>query len=267
MINGNKLPYFEKKARDLVQGAAETRLGERLLTSTLGQHALLFGVKVIRSNYERSIPSGRLMDWTAATLGEEAVKRGAIQKPEELKQLMYLLSEQKPRNILEIGTGLGGTVFALCHIAPADARIISIGMPKSKSGATYSPKGKEKIETYAATSQKLCLVQADSHTRSAKEKILQELEGEQLDFLFIDGDHTLAGVTQDFSDYAGLVRQGGLIALHDIVHDPLNSSCDVYKFWEAIKGQFDHQEIIDNSSSSWAGIGIIRWGNNLTSVE
>jgi predicted O-methyltransferase YrrM len=259
MTDGNRLTSYEQRARDLVLEVAKTKVGESILTSTLGHQALVLGRRVIRSNYERSMPRGRLMDWTVDTLGQEAIKRGAIQKPEELKQLMHLLGEQKPRNILEIGTGLGGTVFALCHIAPTDARIVSIGLPKSKFGDAYSPKGKAKIKTYAAESQKLSLVQADSHTRSAREMVLRQLEGEPLDFLFIDGEHTLAGVTQDFADYSSLVRQGGLIAVHDIVGNPLNPACDVHKFWETAKDQFAYQEIIDNSSS-WGGIGIIEWG-------
>ena len=44
----------------------------------------------------------------------------------------------------------------------------------------------------------------------------QKLGGAELDFLFIDGDHSYAGVKQDFEKYSGYVKRGGLIAFHDI---------------------------------------------------
>jgi len=46
------------------------------------------------------------------------------------------------------------------------------------------------------------------------------LNGEPLDFLFIDGDHTYEGVKRDFEMYSPLVRNGGIIAFHDIVKHP-----------------------------------------------
>jgi len=37
----------------------------------------------------------------------------------------------------------------------------------------------------------------------------------KLDFLFIDGDHSYDGCHQDWVDWSPLVREGGIIALHD----------------------------------------------------
>ncbi len=38
---------------------------------------------------------------------------------------------------------------------------------------------------------------------------------ERIDFLFIDGDHTLNGVQRDWDDWLPKVRPGGIIAAHD----------------------------------------------------
>ena len=43
------------------------------------------------------------------------------------------------------------------------------------------------------------------------------LEGRQVDVLFIDGDHAYDGVKRDYEMYGSLVRDGGVIAFHDIV--------------------------------------------------
>lgn len=38
----------------------------------------------------------------------------------------------------------------------------------------------------------------------------------RIDFLFIDGDHSVSAVTKDFELYAPRIREGGFIALHDV---------------------------------------------------
>jgi len=44
----------------------------------------------------------------------------------------------------------------------------------------------------------------------------------QIDLLVIDGDHLLPGVLQDFHDWVGFIKPGGIILLHDSRHDPKN---------------------------------------------
>lgn len=41
-----------------------------------------------------------------------------------------------------------------------------------------------------------------------------------IDLLFIDGDHSLAGVERDWADWFPKVRLGGMIALHDSIAPP-----------------------------------------------
>ena len=50
------------------------------------------------------------------------------------------------------------------------------------------------------------IIKGDSHHESTKQEVLNRLQGEPLDFLFLDGDHTLAGVSLDYQLYAPLVR-------------------------------------------------------------
>ena len=42
----------------------------------------------------------------------------------------------------------------------------------------------------------------------------EKLDGE-FDFIFIDGDHSLEGITRDWADWSGRIVEGGIIALHD----------------------------------------------------
>lgn len=44
--------------------------------------------------------------------------------------------------------------------------------------------------------------------------------GPSLDVVFLDGDHSVAGIVDDLTSWAPLVKSGGLLAGHD--YDPAN---------------------------------------------
>jgi predicted O-methyltransferase YrrM len=251
-----KIRKLETSARRTVLRAAETKVGERVLTGRTGQAALLAARRVIRTSYEHSIPEGRLLMWTAATLAQEAVHRGAIQKPTELELLIKKLSERKLKNVLEIGTGVGGMAFVLCHVAEPDAAITTVGIQKSKTGDTYGPRLERCINSYASKDQRLNLLKGDSHVPLVRRKV-SETVGDDLDLLFIDGDHSLSGISSDFLDYTPLVRSDGLIVIHDTMRNPLNPACEVHRFWDDHKADFQFAQIEDAAAGKWGGYGII----------
>ncbi len=78
-----------------------------------------------------------------------------------------------------------------------------------------------------------------------------------IDFLFFDGDHTEVGVAVDFSLYKGLVREGGLIAFHDIqIEQPFESN-QVGRFWRKLPDDLVKQEFVDHPDQVGFGIGLI----------
>ena len=84
------------------------------------------------------------------------------------------------------------------------------------------------------------------------------LAGRQIDFLFIDGDHTYDGVKQDFEMYAPLVRPGGIVGFHDIAHHRPEANCQVDEFWSEIKENYEHKEFLADPDQRWAGIGVLK---------
>ena len=70
---------------------------------------------------------------------------------------------------------------------------------------------------------------------------------EALDLVFIDGDHSLSGITADWSVYRKKVKVGGVIALHDSVFDGLNPKVQrmgSHEYYEShIKSDTDFQVI------------------------
>jgi len=178
-----------------------------------------------------------------------------LQVKSEIAELCRIVQEANPKTIVEIGSASGGTLFLFTHVTCPE-RIISVDLPSGTFGGGY-PFWKIPLFKSLAKKNVIELVRADSHRVETLSKIRILLKDKEVDFLFIDGDHTYQGVKQDFQMYSPLVRKGGIVAFHDITkHDP-TSDCEVNKFWSEIKPKFKHLEIIENQNQKWAGIGVL----------
>jgi len=91
-----------------------------------------------------------------------------------------------------------------------------------------------------------------------------------LDLLFIDSDHSYAGAKQDFMRYRHFVRDGGIIAFHDIIKDHLTKfgydpaayrgswSGAVYLLWKRLKAFYQHtKEFVVDYEQDACGISAL----------
>lgn len=176
----------------------------------------------------------------------------------EATALISKVRALNPKRVMELGTGKGGNLFLLSRASPADAKIISLDMRGGPFGAGYPSWKIPLLKSFKHGSQEIILVDADSHNIETRDKINSILNNEKLDVLFIDGDHTYEGVKRDFELYSPFVRSGGLIAFHDIVDArKLDPTCNVDIFWNELKANYKYEEVIDNKTQIWGGIGII----------
>lgn len=181
-----------------------------------------------------------------------------LQVKNEILRLLPIANEQKPKTILEIGSAVGGNLFLFTQIATRDALVISIDLPGGKFGGGYPAWRIPLYKLFVSGKQRLRLIRADSHDVATKEAVQSALNNKEIDFLFIDGDHTYNGVKKDFEMYSPLVRNNGIIALHDIVPHEQKHGCGADKFWNEIKSNYVHEEIVNNWNQKWAGIGVIK---------
>jgi predicted O-methyltransferase YrrM len=175
----------------------------------------------------------------------------------EILGLLKILKDRKPRAILEIGTGSGGTLYLFARMASPSASLISLDLPGGSFGGGY---GKHKIALYrsfAGPNQRIHLLRIDSHEKTAVDKVGEILDNSKLDFLFIDGDHSYEGVKKDFETYSQLVQKGGIVAFHDIVPHPLATGCRVHDFWKEIRQAFRTEEFVEDWGQGRGGIGVV----------
>lgn len=174
----------------------------------------------------------------------------SVQKESEIQLLALAVSKLKPKNILEIGTCDAGTLFIWANMASQKVITCDIhgNNRRTKFYKSFSP---ENLDCTVKT------MIGNSHEADFKERIKVELDGENVDFLFIDGDHTEKGVEQDFNDYKEFVRPGGIIAFHDILEKQPTPANQVYYLWKRLKNNHNVEEFVDDPEQCGYGIGII----------
>ena len=185
------------------------------------------------------------------------IKIELYQKKEEIIKFIKFYWKQNPKIILEIGTYDGGTLFFLSKFANPNAIIITMDLPFIRRGVGYSPAKIPFYKSFRKEKQKIHFIRKNSQAISTIKKVENILKGRKIDVLFIDGDHSYEGVKKDFENYSPFVKKGGIIAFHDIIEHPSETKCEVSKFWNEIKDNYEYKKIISNPNEKWAGIGYL----------
>jgi cephalosporin hydroxylase len=174
-----------------------------------------------------------------------------FQTKSEISELFNMVDDLKPRVIGEIGADMGATLYLWSKILPPNGRLVSIDLPR-----LYRKSVNRFIKSFFPR-QRINFIREDSHSTRCLQQVGGILQGEKIDFLFIDGDHSYEGVKNDFAMYAPFVKPGGLIAFHDIaIDDQSQDYCGVIRFWNEIKLLYEHGEII---AAGGCGIGYLKW--------
>lgn len=192
---------------------------------------------------------------------EGAFAIGTIQNYDEIYRAVEFVSSKNISNFLEIGTNQGGTFYAWTCISNPGTRI-SIDIPHGEFGTNnFDESTRNKI--LSGYPGNCYFISGNSQDALNLAKVENYLQGQKLDFLFIDGDHTEDGVTRDFFLYKHLVKKYGWIGFHDIKDSNFHSAnnCFVSKLWNKLEG--DKVEFIDNSTE-FGGIGFIQYNDNIS---
>ena len=145
-----------------------------------------------------------------------------IQDSKELSWLTSRVESISPKIIVEIGIERGGTLKIWESIACKHSGALVIGVDITKAH----------VDPRIQYSDSVQFVIGSSHDASVINEVKAILNGRQIDFLFIDGDHSPQGVEQDWREFSQLVKPGGLIGFHDIQCCP-----EVKSFFGSLPGK------------------------------
>jgi len=185
---------------------------------------------------------------------------GALQKMAEFATLLHVLSEGEPKVIVEIGVGNGGSTWAFSKLAGLK-KLIAIDLPSGPWGGSSKEETEKRFAQVAEnTSAQFTYIAGNSQNSTCLSELENVLDGDEIDFLFIDGDHSYDGVKSDFLIYKHLVAPGGLIGFHDSCEHPKETGCEVKKFVDEIKDTCpveSYSEFICEPTN-WGGIFVIK---------
>lgn len=212
---------------------------------------MLHAGRRLRSIAERAASLDDVVATAFATAGT-AVPVAPLQVASELTELAELVSAENARTLLEIGTGNGGALFVLARAAASGARILSIDL-------TLYPAERRLLYRTFVKGRQIEMWEADSHLEETRDRVSAHFKGQLIDVLFIDGDHTYDSVRRDYELYAPLVRDGGIVAFHDIVEGPFEAVGDAPSFWREVRSELEPvTELVESWDQRGFGIGVGR---------
>lgn len=181
------------------------------------------------------------------------------QNIEEFIQLLDIFKQLNAKAIIEIGSLLGGTLQHWIKYSQKNSTVISIDYPVRNFVGQHDPRVSLQEYNYKnvwpvwakENNTKLYLIPDISQKISTIQNVKSILGDNKCDFLFIDGNHMYDAIKTDFEMYSSLVS--GIIAFHDI---GINEEGGGYKFWNEIKINYKHKEILLDSKNE-KGIGVL----------
>jgi predicted O-methyltransferase YrrM len=182
-----------------------------------------------------------------------------MQVREEFRRFAEAAATIDPDTVCEIGTARGGSYYVWTRYLNA-TKYISIDLPGGRFGGGHSrrrAKFLQEIHRHPGVEQ--AFLRGDSHSPETVRHVESVLGGREIDFLFIDGDHTYEGVKDDFERYSPFVADGGLIAFHDIVDIEHDLDCGVDRFWYELREEYETTEIIADPQQDRGGVGLVHW--------
>ena len=176
----------------------------------------------------------------------------------ELERLRTHVRLTHPKRILEIGSLFGGTLWYWMQDNPG-AKIVSVDL--GVQSFDYRFQDIEAARTLwpvweRATGCELVQLRTDSTFAYTIEEVAKHAP---YDFIFIDGGHWYDVALADFTNYWPMLRDGGLLAFHDIAYPDGNpDNYNVGRVWREVREKGRWMEIIreHNPEGIW-GIGVM----------
>lgn len=191
---------------------------------------------------------------TAMTMYREKL----LQQKKEHDAFLAILKTENVTSYMEIGSMYGGSLWTVANALPKGSLVVSVDY------AIDTPAARPHLE---ACIKELRGIGYDAHLvfgdSTDPETVAKTKALGPFDCVFIDGAHTLEGVTADWENYGPM---GRIVAFHDIAWNATWRSSvpgrpfkamGVPQVWNEVKKTYRHTELKYHVPSNYYGIGIL----------
>lgn len=132
--------------------------------------------------------------------------------------LSSLVCGNRSQTILEVGYNLGYSALWLCEGTRLcsqlkTSKVVSVDIAKCDGGAV--------VQSFGYPNHTFL----QGHSHQLRPNVISAL-GHQIDFLFLDGDHTYAGLKGDWETYGPMLSDKGLAVFHDVYAEDMKRVLD-----------------------------------------
>jgi cephalosporin hydroxylase len=189
-------------------------------------------------------------------------------QPDQLKaeftEVLRIFDWYDPQTVVEIGTREGGTLYQwMKHLyfsnTKLNQKLIAVDLPGARWGTRKEVSSSDFYEWADKFFVDFHFVKGDSHNQAIVDRV-DELADKGIDWLFIDGDHSLVGIIQDLKNYLPMVNRGGYVVIHDVVPDASDSSIQIHHLFPLLEVLMDDTDIVLSTKDQQSrGLGVIRY--------
>ena len=142
---------------------------------------------------------------------------------------------------VEIGSRYGGSLLHFGRLMPKNSKLVAIDLPNGPWGHLNSEFSlKEVSNVLTSEGYVVDLILSDSKHKQTEDRLVSSLNGDPIDILFIDGDHSLYGVSSDICIYTKYVKKGGIVVFHDCGDiKAVGTDLNAFKTMRSVRSAFD----------------------------
>jgi predicted O-methyltransferase YrrM len=148
----------------------------------------------------------------AGLFASTSLDHGVISMPvRQAAYLFGLIREMRPQKVIEIGRYKGGSTLLIAAAMDGRGEFWSIDIGEKEArlqgDETSRPFDKQLVDVIRRFGLRVNIIVGDSRTI--------KIETNEVDLVFIDGDHSYEGVRNDFERFGKRVRVGGAVLFDD----------------------------------------------------
>ena len=169
-----------------------------------------------------------------------------------------LVSNTKPKVIVELGTHWGVSFFSFCQAAKDNSPSTQLNAIDTWYGEEHAGVYGEEVINKVKEIKEECFNKLQIHlVRKTFDEASKSFDSHSVDLLHIDGLHTYEAVRHDFETWLPKLKKTGVVLFHDTFET--GRGFGVHKFWQELAAKYPHTVQLPHSH----GLGMLCFDKKL----